>query len=141
MENLKGQENIIFKTATYIKDSSKRTSFMARGNTHRKMEHSFTKANLRTIRKTAMGFTTTQMALYMRVSGKMISSTGRANIKMLKMTFMKVFLFDELGEYKEGKRCGQGKCVYGSRDVYEGEWKDDVFNGKGKYMYWNDKIA
>lgn len=36
------------------------------------------------------------------------------------------------GEWKDGKRNGQGKCTWASGSVYKGEWKDGKFNGQGK---------
>lgn len=42
-----------------------------------------------------------------------------------------------VGDYKDGKKNGHGKCIYQNKDIYEGEWKEDLFNGKGKYRYWN----
>ena len=39
------------------------------------------------------------------------------------------------GEWKDGKRHGQGKFTYASGDTYEGEWKDGKSHGQGKLTY------
>ena len=39
------------------------------------------------------------------------------------------------GEWKEGKKCGQGKMQYPNGDLYEGEWKNNKRNGKGSITY------
>ena len=39
------------------------------------------------------------------------------------------------GEVKDGKREGQGICVYKNGDRYEGIWKNDKKEGKGTYYY------
>jgi hypothetical protein len=39
------------------------------------------------------------------------------------------------GEYKDGKKHGQGKMIYENGNIYEGEWKDDKKNGQGKMVY------
>ncbi|KAL4473619.1 hypothetical protein ABPG74_022483 [Tetrahymena malaccensis] len=41
------------------------------------------------------------------------------------------------GEWKDGVMCGQGKFSYTSGGVYEGEVKDGKRHGKGKYRYAN----
>ena len=46
-----------------------------------------------------------------------------------------------VGDFKQGKRHGIGKCVLANKDIYEGEWKQDLFDGKGKYSYWNPTLA
>jgi hypothetical protein len=46
-----------------------------------------------------------------------------------------------VGEFREGKRHGQGKCIFANKDIYEGEWKEDLFDGKGKYSYWNPTLT
>jgi hypothetical protein len=40
-----------------------------------------------------------------------------------------------VGEYKDGKRNGQGKYTYASGDQYVGEYKDGKRNGQGNYTY------
>jgi len=42
-----------------------------------------------------------------------------------------------VGEFKDGKRHGQGKVTIPNGSKYEGEWKDDEFNGQGKYTFSN----
>lgn len=34
-----------------------------------------------------------------------------------------------------GNRHGQGICYFQNGDVYFGEWNNDVFNGKGTYIF------
>ena len=51
-----------------------------------------------------------------------------------------------VGEWKDDKKNGQGKYIYGKGngegDKYEGEWKDDKKHGKGKYIWSNgDKFV
>ena len=52
-----------------------------------------------------------------------------------------------LGEWKDGKKHGQGTYTYPSRhkyygDKYDGEWKDDKAHGQGTYTYASgDKYA
>ena len=41
------------------------------------------------------------------------------------------------GEWKDGKRHGQGKFTYASGDTYEGEWKDGNEHGQGRLTYPN----
>jgi hypothetical protein len=54
-----------------------------------------------------------------------------------------------VGEYRAGKKEGRGKIVYASRKLgnkedsaltkvfYEGDFKDDVFEGEGEYQWLN----
>jgi len=44
------------------------------------------------------------------------------------------------GECKNGLREGKGKLTYLNGDVYEGEWKADKYNGKGKLTFKNGNI-
>jgi hypothetical protein len=39
------------------------------------------------------------------------------------------------GEWKDGKKCGQGVLTYADGGRYEGEWKDDKASGQGVYTY------
>ena len=39
------------------------------------------------------------------------------------------------GEYKDGKRKGQGTVTFANGDKYVGEWKDDKANGQGAVTY------
>ena len=41
------------------------------------------------------------------------------------------------GEFKAGKREGQGSMIYRSGDSYTGGWKDDMRDGRGTYS-WKD---
>ena len=41
------------------------------------------------------------------------------------------------GEYKDDKKNGKGKFIYNNGDRYEGEYKDDNRNGKGIFFYNN----
>jgi hypothetical protein len=41
------------------------------------------------------------------------------------------------GEWKDGKRHGQGTLYYKSGSRYEGEWKDGKRHGQGTF-FWND---
>jgi hypothetical protein len=38
-------------------------------------------------------------------------------------------------EYKNGKAYGKGKFVYVNKDVYDGEWLEDMRHGPGTYYY------
>jgi len=38
-----------------------------------------------------------------------------------------------VGEYKNGKKEGQGKQIYQNGTIYEGQWKDDKRNGYGTF--------
>ena len=40
------------------------------------------------------------------------------------------------GEFKNGKKSGIGKMII-KKDVYEGEFRNDLFDGKGVYYYSN----
>ena len=42
-----------------------------------------------------------------------------------------------IGEFKDGKRDGEGKWVI-DESSYEGEWKLDEFHGKGKFIHQGD---
>uniref|UniRef100_A0A6C0KG05 Phosphatidylinositol-4-phosphate 5-kinase n=1 Tax=viral metagenome TaxID=1070528 RepID=A0A6C0KG05_9ZZZZ len=44
------------------------------------------------------------------------------------------------GEWKDGKKHGQGKMTYNNRDIYEGEWKDDKRHGHGKYSFIDGEV-
>lgn len=48
------------------------------------------------------------------------------------------FSYRYIGKWHQGKRHGYGKYVFPNGDVFEGEWKMDVRNGKGKITYIND---
>ena len=39
------------------------------------------------------------------------------------------------GEYKDGKRHGQGVIIWAQGNKYVGEWKDDNMHGQGTYTY------
>ena len=39
------------------------------------------------------------------------------------------------GQFKAGKRHGQGECKYGNGKIYTGEWKDGENHGKGKMVF------
>jgi len=39
------------------------------------------------------------------------------------------------GEFKKDKKCGNGKIVFDSGDIYEGEFSDNKFNGYGHYIW------
>lgn len=38
------------------------------------------------------------------------------------------------GNWKDGKKNGQGKMNFANGDEYEGLWKDDKMNGHGKML-------
>lgn len=44
------------------------------------------------------------------------------------------------GEYKDGKRNGQGKMTYPTGDIYSGEWENNKMSGGGTYWYKNGDI-
>ncbi len=39
------------------------------------------------------------------------------------------------GNYYDGMRHGQGKMIYPTGDIYEGEWFENKANGEGSYTY------
>ena len=39
------------------------------------------------------------------------------------------------GEFKKDKKCGKGKIIFESGDIYEGEFNDNKFNGYGHYIW------
>ena len=39
------------------------------------------------------------------------------------------------GQFKDGKRHGQGTFYYANGDKYEGQFRDDKRNGRGTYEY------
>jgi len=40
-----------------------------------------------------------------------------------------------VGEFKDGKKHGQGTCIWNNGDKYIGEFKDDRANGQGKGIF------
>jgi len=44
------------------------------------------------------------------------------------------------GDCKNGVREGKGKLTYASGNVYEGDWKADKYNGKGKFTFANGGV-
>jgi len=44
------------------------------------------------------------------------------------------------GQYKDGKRCGEGKMTYPNGDAYHGEWNNNDMSGTGTYKYKNSDI-
>ena len=90
MVNFRVKENIFLKMMMYMRANLKRTNFMVRENTSNKTDNNFMKVSLKTIRKTVKVFIITQIVQCIKVNGKMISNMEKANIKMLKMMFMKV---------------------------------------------------
>ena len=42
-----------------------------------------------------------------------------------------------MGQFKDGKRHGQGTVTIPNGSKYEGEWKDNEFNGQGTYTFSN----
>ena len=40
-----------------------------------------------------------------------------------------------VGEYKDGKRDGQGTCTFANGDKYDGEWKSGQLHGQGTYTF------
>jgi hypothetical protein len=44
------------------------------------------------------------------------------------------------GEYKDDKRNGRGKYTWPDGQVYEGEWKDDKRNGRGKHTWPDGRV-
>lgn len=39
------------------------------------------------------------------------------------------------GSYVDGKKAGVGKMTYPNGDVYTGQWKNNVMEGEGTYVY------
>ena len=46
-----------------------------------------------------------------------------------------------VGEVRNGKMYGHGRCTYSSGSVYEGEWKNGDWHGHGKYTYPGGSVA
>lgn len=44
------------------------------------------------------------------------------------------------GEWRDGKKNGQGVMYFNNGDSYEGEWKDGHKNGRGIYRFSNGDI-
>ena len=44
------------------------------------------------------------------------------------------------GEWRAGKKQGNGKITYHNRDVYEGMWRNGVREGKGRYVWGNGNV-
>ena len=44
-----------------------------------------------------------------------------------------------VGEYKDGKRHGQGTFTHSDGGKYVGEWKDDKPNGQGTFTHYTGK--
>ena len=42
------------------------------------------------------------------------------------------------GEFREDKKCGNGKIIFDSGDTYEGEFSDNKFNGYGHYIWFKN---
>jgi len=40
-----------------------------------------------------------------------------------------------VGEYKDGRKCGQGRFTWTDGSVYEGEFYDNNINGRGIFIY------
>ena len=40
-----------------------------------------------------------------------------------------------IGEIKNGLRHGKGKMIYSNGNIYEGNWLNDLFDGKGNYLH------
>jgi len=40
-----------------------------------------------------------------------------------------------VGEFKDGKRHGQGTMIFPSGAKYVGQWKDNSFHGQGTFTY------
>ena len=40
-----------------------------------------------------------------------------------------------IGEIKNGLRHGKGKMIYNNGNIYEGNWLNDLFDGKGNYLH------
>jgi len=40
-----------------------------------------------------------------------------------------------VGEYKDGKRNGQGTITWSDGNKYEGEWKDGEYHGQGTFSF------
>jgi len=39
------------------------------------------------------------------------------------------------GEFKNGIKEGKGKFIYNNKEIYDGEWENDIKKGKGKFIY------
>ena len=39
------------------------------------------------------------------------------------------------GEWRNGVRCGYGRCYFGNGEFYCGMFHDNMMNGKGTYYY------
>ena len=50
---------------------------------------------------------------------------------------MNYFIGKYEGEFKNGIREGKGKFIYNNKNIYDGEWKNDIKEGKGIMNYKN----
>jgi len=69
----------------------------------------------------------------MMENGKMGNTMEKepSNIQMVQNIF---------GEWKDGKRHGQGTYIMSDGSMYAGQWKDSVPNGEGTYTFTDGKI-
>lgn len=44
------------------------------------------------------------------------------------------------GDWKKNERDGKGKCTFSNRDIYDGDWKDDKIEGVGIMSYSNGDV-
>jgi hypothetical protein len=54
------------------------------------------------------------------------------------MTFANGDVYE--GDWKDNKRDGKGKMTFANGDVYEGDWKDNKRDGKGKETFANGNV-
>jgi len=61
------------------------------------------------------------------------TSTSTYNAPVERKTYSDGAVY--VGQLKDGKRHGKGKCTFASGNYYDGDWKDDCENGKGFFSW------
>ncbi len=75
------------------------------------------------------------LVVSIRISDVFDYNSEKANFTTLKDDFVKIKRMLDDGEYKAGKKEGQGIYTYSDGVEYVGGYKDDLENGQGTYTY------
>lgn len=62
-------------------------------------------------------------------------ASGAGIYNAIKKVVLNSFGGDYDGDTMDGRRCGYGECAYSDGDEYKGCWKNDTFNGVGRYDF------